>query len=215
MKTTRQHQKHWEERKIDWQQSYLDGIDPVSAQPMWNHPHRNVIVGALSSFPWISLMEVGCGAGANLKKILHHFSNKQLVGIDVNKDAIEVASKNFIGGIFKVGSVEEIPASDESVDVVLSDATLIYVGPGRIRKVMRELGRVTRRKLVLCELHEESMWKRWLYRFRTGYNVYNYKELLDELGAYDVQMVKIPKNVWPGDPWARFGYVIKASIPKI
>lgn len=155
------------------------------------------------------------GAGANLKKILHHFQNKSLGGSDVNPDAIAFCEKTFSNGMFHVEGAESLFMSNNSTDVVLSDATLLYTPPWKIRKVLAELKRVARNRLILCELHESSLWKRWVYRLRTGYNVYDYRKLLEELGAYDIQLVKIPKEMWPGDPWQRFGYVIKANLSKI
>lgn len=214
MFTTNTHKKYWQERKIDWDKSYLSGIDPVSGQPMWNHPHRDMLVQALRTIPFVSLWEVGCGAGANFYKFLHNFKGKQFNGSDVNPDAIEFCRKTFVGGRFKVESAENLLMSDNSVDVMLSDATLLYVGPGKIKKVLQELFRVTRNHILLCELHETNLWKRWLYRLYRGYNVYDYKKLLEELGAYDIQIVKIPKEMWPGEPWAKYGHVILAKLPK-
>jgi len=214
MFTTNKHKKYWAERKIDWDKSYLSGIDPASGQPMWNHPHREMLAQALSTIPWVSLWEVGCGAGANFMKFLHHFRGKQFNGSDINPDAIAFCNKTFNGGRFRVESAEDLLMSDNSVDVILSDATLLYVGPEKIKHVLREMYRVARNHILLCELHEPNLWKRWLYRFSRGYNVYDYRKLLEELGAYDIQIRKIPKEMWPGDPWARFGHIILAKLPK-
>lgn len=211
---TSQHKKYWKERKIDWKTAYLD---------TWDHPHREIIVNALHSFQWRSLWEVGVGAGENLVRILRSYPEEimkylQVGGSDVNTDAITLATKVIKGGHFRVESVEDILLSDKSVDVMLSDATLIYIDPFKIKKVLKELIRVTRNRIILCEFHSPSLWKRWLFRFKTGYNAYDYRRLLEKQGAYDIQMVKIPPEMWPGckkgDGWYDFGYVILAKLPR-
>lgn len=147
-----------------------------------------------------------------------HFKNLQLGGSDVNADAVTLAGKSIGGGKFRVESAEDILLSDKAVDVMLSDATLIYIDPFKIDRVMKELTRVTRDRILLCEFHSDNLWKRWVFRLKTGYNAYNYKKLLEKHGAYDIQMVKIPPAMWPGcqkgDGWYDFGYIFLARLPK-
>lgn len=202
-KTTKHHSNWWAQRKIDWNQAYLS---------TWNHPHRSLIVNVLKTFPWYSLWEVGCGPGANLVKIVQEIKGRQLGGSDINKDAIELAQKTFLGGHFNNESADDLLMSDNSVDVVLSDATLIYYGPLKVKKALKEMIRISRGHIVLCELHSSNPIERWIYRFKRGYNVHDYRKLLEEMGCYDIQMAKIPKEFWPGTPWEEYGYIIKAKI---
>ncbi len=211
--TTKKHKKFWKNRKINWIDSYLDGVDPVSSKPMWDHPHRELIVYALKTFGWYSLWEIGCGAGANIKKIVTAIPNKQLGGSDINQDAVDTCNRVFKGGKFHCESSEDILLSDKAVDVILSDAHLLYFSPKDIKKVLKEMKRVGRLRLVLCELHEKSWWKRTIYKFKTGYNVYDYRRLLEDLGCYNIQIIKIPTDFWQGDPWAKFGHIIIAQLP--
>lgn len=205
LKSTKTWASWWENRKIDWKTRYLD---------TWNHPHRTLISGYLKQFPWTSLFEVGCGAGANLVNILKNTEGKQLGGFDINPEAIELAKKTFSNGVFKVGNVENLMLSDSSVDVILSDMTLIYVAPRDIENVLRELKRVARLRVVLCEFHSDRWINRLMLRWRTGYNAHNYKALLEKLGFYDVHMLKIPPEFWPGgEPQKTFAYIISAKVP--
>lgn len=205
LKNTEQHKKYWKERKIDWKQAYLS---------TWNHPHRALIVYALKTFNWVSLWEVGVGAGANIARIAHdmpeHFH--LLGGSDINEDAIEVCKKSFTNGRFQVESVENLLMSDGSVDVMLADAVLIYIDPKKINDVIKEFTRITRNHIVLCEFHSTSWFKRLFFRIKTGYNAYNYEKLLKKHGCYDVQIIKIPKEYWPGTPWEEWGYIIIAKV---
>lgn len=194
------YQKWWRDRKIDWKISYQDTFD---------HPHRTMISDILAKWKWFSLLEVGCGGGANLKHIVMRFPYKQIGGIDINKDAIELCKQTFNGAFLRVGSIEDIPMSDKSTDITLSDMTLLYVKD--IHKAIEEIKRVTRHYVILCELHSFKkcgIIKLWL---KSGYRAHNYKKLLEKHGFYDVEIVKIPKEVWDGKPQIEFGYIITAK----
>ena len=202
-KGTKKHSKFWRDRKIDWKKSYLQ---------TYNHPHRDMISAILTRFQWISLLEVGCGPGANILNIVQHFKGKQVGGIDVNEDAIKLAQETFNGSFLKVGSVNDIMMSDSSTDVVLSDMTLIYISD--IDKAMKEIKRVARTHIVLCELHSERLYDRIKLRLTSGYYARNYKKLLDKHGFYNIEFFKIPPEVWDGKPQKPYGYIITAQVPK-
>jgi ubiquinone/menaquinone biosynthesis C-methylase UbiE len=202
MKTTNKHKKYWRERKIDWKESYQN----------WQHPHRYVITNILSRLSWLSLFEIGCGAGANLMNIIKHLKGRQLGGADINEDAIALAQKTFPNGFFKVNSADNLMLSDKSVDVVLSDMCLIYVGPRHIKKYIREIKRVSRSFVVLCEFHSISWWKRLKLKLTSGYNAYNWKKLLEKEGFYDVVLYKLKPEDWPGgNPQKDYGYIVVAK----
>lgn len=204
-KTTKQHSDYWKNRKIDWNQAYLS---------TWDHPHRTLLVQVLKTLPFISLWEVGCGPGANLMKIVKELGSKQLGGSDINADAIELARKTFANGRFKVESVDNLMMSDDSVDIVLSDATLLYYSPLRVKKAIKEMKRIGRNYIVLCELYEKNWLKRMWYALRKGYYMHDYKTLLEKENCYDIRVLKIPKQFWEGTPWEEHGYIIVASIIK-
>lgn len=204
--TTDQHQKWWSKRQINWKSSYLD---------TWNHPHRHCISAILAGFSWLSLIEIGCGPGPNLINILKRFKNRQLGGIDVNKEAIELAKKTFTDGLFKVCPGNDVMLSDKSTDVSLTDMTLIYVGPFRIDSYIEELKRITRNHIVLCEFHSTNPFKRIWLKIFSGYNAYNYRKLLTKHGFYDILSYKLTPEDWPdGTHQKEFGYIFMARVPK-
>ena len=205
LKSTEKWKNYWVNRDIDWLKAYGN----------WDHPHRFLISSALMTFGWRSLFEVGCGAGANLVNIIKNFKEKQVGGCDIAPEAVAAAGTQLKGAILKVGSVEDIMMSDSSTDVVLSDMCLIYIEPSKIDGVIEEMKRVARSHLVLCEFHHESWIKRLQLRFKSGYNSYNYKALLEKHGFYDIQIGKIPENYWPGgEPQKTYGNIIIARLPK-
>lgn len=202
-KTTNKHTKYWQKRKIDWNQAYL---------ATWNHPHRAIITSMLKGVGIKSLFEIGCGPGANLMRIVKEIPGLQLGGCDVNADAIKLAKETFAGGRFYVDKGNDTMLSDKSVDVVLSDMALIYVGPMKIRSYIREMKRIGRLYVLLCEFHSPSFLKRILARLG-GYHVYDYKKLLESEGFYNVHVQHIPEQLWPGtDRNTEFRTIITAQI---
>ena len=203
--TTHQLKTWWKQRKIDWENDYLS---------TWDYPHRALIVSVLKSFSWMSLVEIGCGAGANLKKILQMIPNRQVGGIDINPDAIVLAEKTFKGGLFKVNDACDIMMSDKATDVVLSDMSLIYVGPWKIHAYLEEIKRIARKRVVLCEFFSKNWWDRLWLRLFSGHNAHNYLKLLEQHGFYDIGCYKMPQEVYPGEEYHKFRYIIVAKPPR-
>jgi len=207
LKTTKQHTDYWSNRKIDWIKSYTD---------TWNHPHRNLFVSKLKQIRWQSLLEVGCASGPNLVRIAKDFPNADLGGIDINPEAIATIDQIFKNskkfGWFRVNSVEDIMMSDQSTDIVISDMALIYIGPTKIKKALSEMYRVARNGIIICEFHSTNPFIRLAQRIKTGYNLHNYKKLLDKVGFYDIELMKLRPEDWPGGGMQeKYGYIITAK----
>lgn len=203
MPTTARHIRFWSERKIDWSEAYTKTID---------HPHRRLIIEELQKKPFQSLCEIGCASAPNLLLVKRHFPHVEVGGCDVNKDAIEEAKKMIPNGIFDVRSADNLFFSDKSVDVVLTDACLIYLGSKRIKKALKEIKRIARLRVVFVEFHEKKWWKRLGVMFMTGNHLHNYEKLLEEAGFYDIQIKKMSPHIWPKTQWEYFGHVITASL---
>lgn len=207
LKGTNFHKNYWINRK-NWVQGY------VNSEAL-NHPHRKLIVKVLSTFNWLSLIEIGCASGANLINIVKFLPGRQVGGIDVSQEAIDEVTKNLKGAWLKVGSGDDILMSDKSTDVVISDMTLIYVSPRDIGRYIKEIRRVARNRIVLCEFHSASWWNRLALKINRGYNAYNWDKLLQKYEFYDIIKYKLTEQDWPGgEPQKTFGYIIKASVPK-
>ena len=190
--STKTHIKIWENRQIDWKKDYLSTV---------NHPHRGIITGVLKPISFHSLWEVGMGPGANIARIVQDITTKtdrQIVlgGSDVNKEAIKVANEAFTGGLFHVERGDKMLMSDKAVDIILTDATLIYVGPFQIRKYLREFKRIARLQVIMVELDSKSWWYRWSERLH-GNHLHNYRRLLEKEGYSFIQVRKIPGQYYP------------------
>lgn len=206
-KTTKQHAQYWKDRKIDWDVAY--GSGPGA----WNHTHRLMIIEAIKRMGLGSICEVGCAGGANLLLISRVFPHIQVGGADINPDAIEAARKILPpGSVLDVKPATDLFFSDKCADAALSDAVMIYHGPRSIRKAIREMKRVSRRHLIFVEFHNTSWLKRVALWLATGYSAYNWKKLLASEDLHDIEIKKIPANLWPGTPWEQWGYLITARV---
>lgn len=209
MKATHYHLKYWRNRKLDWDKAYSS---------TWNHPHRILLAEFLMKLQFMSLLEVGCASAPNLITITKRFQKAgrqvMLQGVDVNQDAIQQAEKQFNGARFRVNPAHDLFYSDNSVDVILTDMTLIYYDPVMIRKALAEFARVSRHYVVLVEFHHPSFKQRAKLWLKDGYFAYNYKKLLGRQGFRDVNIFKIPPDSWPGGwPQDVFANIILAKVP--
>jgi len=201
--STKSHTRAWKNREVDWVKDYLS---------TWDHPHRGLIVWMLKSMTFQSLWEVGCGPGANIVRILKEITGISIGGTDINQGAIDVARRTVQGALFEVGSGDNILMSDKSVDILLTDMTLIYVGPFKIKDYLKEFARTTRNNIVLVEFDERNWWKRQKERMN-GHHAHNYQKLLSQLGFYDILIQKIPDEFYPGLDGAGMRKIITAKPP--
>lgn len=174
-------EKYWQERKINWKDAYFN-----------EHPHRDQLIKVLKGLKFESVLEVGCGAGKNLDKINKEFGVK-VQGIDINEEAVKETLRHLIYA--KVGMVESIDLPDESVDLLLTDACLLYVPPEKIQTAVNEMLRVARKYIVLCE------WDNDEDKF-DGHWIYSYSNLFK---GYDIKKTKISN--WGGN-WGKYGQII-------
>ena len=154
----------WKYRKIDWVEAY------------WTpeHCHRGQLMEVLNKLEFDSVLELGCGAGANLSKL----KGKYIAGIDINADAIETAKRMLPQGNFKVGMVEELDYPDKVIDLILTDACLIYVPPEKIKDTVKEMLRVARKYIVMVEWNNNK-------DIFDGHWVYDYAKLFSRDEACD------------------------------
>ncbi|MGH2866933.1 MAG: class I SAM-dependent methyltransferase [Solirubrobacteraceae bacterium] len=130
----------------------------------WNDersPRRDQIVGAIRSrfgAPG-SVLDVGCNAAPNLRRIAGEFPNCRLSGFDINSEAISSARRFFAQlGIpvdLRVGSLYDVlpEMATDSADIITSSYVLAYVPPANLGSVLTDLLRIARCGIVLAEPH--------------------------------------------------------------
>ena len=198
----------WRSRHLyrhGWAQGYLGTV---------GHPHRSQIVEAVSSFsPVDSLLEVGCASGANLVNLRERLPDTRLIGIDINRHAIATAQRHFAARGDKnirllagrADRLTDIP--NAGVDVVLTDAVLMFIAPDRIHDVVAELGRVARKGLVLNEYHCAG---ETAGRFDGGRWVYDIVALLAQQLPH--ARIQTRKSTFAGGAWDVYGTLIEVRL---
>ena len=105
---------------------------------------------------------------------------------------------------------------DKSFDVVFTDAVLIYIGPDKIKEVMEELIRITRKALILMERHGFEPDHKDPYGlgvYHSGCWKRDYVALLKQFVSEEqIHVTKITEEVWPDKNWKEVGAVIEIII---
>ena len=164
-----------------------------------SHLHRKFLLDKISSYsPFENILEIGCNVGPNLYLFSKKFPHVKHYGIDINSKAIEEGRKHFeeegISNVsLAVGRADRLASfSDKSIDIVFTDAVLMYVGPEKICRVISEIVRIARKAVIFNEWHNSINSKRCFYHY--GHWVYDYVYLLSEYVSIDsVKKTKIPK----------------------
>lgn len=90
------------------------------------------------------ILEVGCNVGNQLNA-LQAYGFNSLYGIELQEYAVEKAKELTKGINIIRGSAFDVPFKDNYFDLVFTSGVLIHISPEDIKKVMREIYRVSRR----------------------------------------------------------------------
>lgn len=145
----------------------------------------------------LKILDAGCGEGSYIAQIVNCLSARSAVnatgfGIDISKDAISIASRNYPGLVWCVGDLTRLPFADNRFNVVLSLLSPSnYAEFGRVISEDGILIKVIPGKSYLEEL------RRYLYDDTDKENYSNQKVLehfMRNFHAFDMQELryKIP-----------------------
>jgi len=179
---TKKVENYWRDKMCDWNAEYFLKRNSVP---------RQIVLDALSKIRFRSLLEIGCNCGPNLMNIIERFPQSEVVGIDINSGAIEMARGLLPPRVIDlvVKPADDIPFSNKSTDVVLTYNLLKYIGNDKIDKVMSEIKRVVRNNIVFFEPHCDDKWTIRKQNFRNRDQcIRDYKKLLEKYGFWDVQI---------------------------
>ncbi len=218
---TQYHERHWRHRHAhkgsDWD---TGGTWIAGYWESRHHSHRSGLIQRVLAYSPASLIEFGCNCGPNLSLLHDRDPSLRLTGVDINPEAIEkgrdllaadaCAVKLVLGGIDKLASFP-----DDSFDVFLTDAVLMYVAPDRIGHVLAEAIRLSRIAVVMLEWHtsEATSTRRGGDVFVRGHWVRDYRNHLEDLvEGQRVRVTRIQPDVWPGPEWPRWGHWIEVDL---
>ena len=127
----------------------LRGLDMIEWQPGWN------------------VLDVGCGGGANLKRLMKLCPDGKIYGIDSSEESVSFSRKHNLSGLDKrcfirLGDVCSLPYPDETFDTVTAFETVYFWTPldvafSEVFRVLRPEGRFLI-SVEACEPEKGRIW---------------------------------------------------------
>jgi SAM-dependent methyltransferase len=111
-----------------------------------------------------ALIEVGCGTGALLRRIVRHTGMPRVTGLDINgfllKEALALAVQEGLGDrlLFKQGSAEAVPFPDNAFDIVYSCTVMEEVDADRMLAEMVRIAKPGGRVAVGVRAVDRGQW---------------------------------------------------------
>lgn len=138
-----------------------------------------------------------------------------VIGVDISEEAIEHAQKKYLRNNlrFCVGSVEEIPLDNDSIDAIISFETLEHVDIEAQLKFLREIKRILRKNgylIISCpniKIASDLAYELWGYK-----NIYHKKEY--EINEFEQLLLGFFKNVKLLFQRTETNLVLSDSTPK-
>ena len=148
--------------------------------------------------PEWTVLDIGCGGGANLKTLLRLCPQGRIYGIDLSEESVAFARKHNAKDLDKrcfirQGNVCSLPYEDDFFDAATAFETVYFWSP--IDVALAEVARVLRKGgcfLISLEASNPEMGEMWTKRI-TGMVVYaadDLKRLLFEAGFSSVKTIR-------------------------
>jgi ubiquinone/menaquinone biosynthesis C-methylase UbiE len=149
------------------------------------------------------VLDVGCGGGANIAKLLESCPNGFVAGIDYSEESVKCSIKRNINFIkknceIKRGNVNNIPYKDKSFDIVTAFET-IYFWPNLCEN-FKEVERILKPKgyfMICCEEGDPANDK-WSKKIEgmTVYSTIQLKNILKSAGFTVIQEDQKQNTNW-------------------
>ena len=107
----------------------------------------------IKSFGIRSVLEIGCGQGANLKPIAGLLDPHDVWGVDINEDALALARLHAPGVNVVASRARRLPFRDEVADLAFTVGVLIHQPETTLPIVMAEIVRCSGRFVLWAEYH--------------------------------------------------------------
>jgi pseudaminic acid biosynthesis-associated methylase len=103
----------------------------------------------------LPILEVGCNIGNQLL-CLQKMGFNNLYGIDIERQALQIAKKSTGNIQILEGSVFEIPFPDEGFHIVFTSGLLIHIHPQDIGSALDEIHRCTKKYILGLEYYADD-----------------------------------------------------------
>ena len=141
-----------------------------------------------------TMLDIGCGGGATLQRLLKRSQDAKVYGIDISEESVAKAKKVNAEVLDKqvfvtLGSAEKLPYEDEKFDLVTAVET-VYFWPNlpnclqEVRRVLKSGGKFA----ILVEVVDsDSKWTN-VVEGMTAYSPEDLKKLLNEAGLTQTEI---------------------------
>ncbi len=104
-----------------------------------------------------SVLDLGCGGGALLQRLVESRSCPRVIGVDRSEFALRLAATTVPQGSWIVADVRQLPLAAGSIDVVVCTLLLHHIDPQDAVAVLAEAARVARVAVLISDLTRSSL----------------------------------------------------------
>lgn len=148
-----------------------------------------------------TMLDIGCGGGATLTRLLKRSKDSKVYGIDISQESVEKARKFNAEWLDKQvfvsqGSAEKLPYDNEFFDLVTAVETVYFWSnlPDCMQEVRRVLKSGGRFAILVEVVDSDSKWTD-LCEGMTAYPPEQLKKMLDEAGFVNIEIHRMkPSN---------------------
>ena len=202
-----------------WKTS-VHGCTSATYSDAVEHPHRAYLLEKLSKYyPFDSVLEVGCYSGPNLMLIAEKYPSVVVHGIDINSKSIDfgrrlIAEKELKNVTLQVSTADDLSLyEDKSIDIVFTDAALLYVGRDKIGDAIGEMVRVAKRAIIFNEWDSSICGKQLGSQWYDLHWIHNYSEQVKlHMVPQNITVSKIPNELWGAGGWQTYGAFIEVEL---
>lgn len=142
------------------------------------------------------MLDIGCGGGATLKRLLKRCPNGKVYGIDISEESVIKArnvNKRLLGShvFVEQGSADSLPWENRKFDVVIAVET-VYFWPNlpqcfqEVKRVLKPGGQFA---IMLEVIEGDSVWTN-VVEGMTVYSPEQLKDMLEKAGFSQVEVFK-------------------------
>ncbi|MCR5820613.1 MAG: class I SAM-dependent methyltransferase [Bacteroidaceae bacterium] len=151
-------------------------------------PLTNWGLGFLKFNDQMMMLDIGCGGGATLKRLMKRSVNAKVYGIDISEESVAKARKTNADMLDKQifirqGSAESLPYENAVFDIVTAVETVYFWPnlPGCLKEVLRVLKPGGQFAVMVEVIEGDSIWTN-VVQGMTAYTPEQLKDMLDKAG---------------------------------